>query len=177
MTRPAASAPPPALSPSNGPARGPALSLSNGLGLTGLAGLVVITLASPGSTRMFAWPWSLAYAGALLAPALALVFRAFDLRRPLALPSPAWRTATLAGAAVVLASALASPHRGPSLQWSAPLLALGVIGEYLGRMYESVKSRPIYVIEGIYQTGGDQPGLARTLPAGNEPSLPPAPRA
>ena len=32
------------------------------------------------------------------------------------------------------------------------LLALGVIGEYIGRMYESVKSRPIYLIEGIYET-------------------------
>lgn len=31
------------------------------------------------------------------------------------------------------------------------LLALGVIGEYLGRMYESVKSRPIYVVEGVYE--------------------------
>ncbi|MDO8539555.1 MAG: glycosyltransferase family 2 protein [Opitutaceae bacterium] len=33
------------------------------------------------------------------------------------------------------------------------LLALGVIGEYIGRMYESVKSRPIYVVEGIYESG------------------------
>jgi dolichol-phosphate mannosyltransferase len=31
------------------------------------------------------------------------------------------------------------------------LLALGVIGEYLGRMYESVKARPIYIIEQVYQ--------------------------
>jgi polyisoprenyl-phosphate glycosyltransferase len=31
------------------------------------------------------------------------------------------------------------------------LLALGIIGEYLGRMYESVKARPIYVIEQIYR--------------------------
>lgn len=30
------------------------------------------------------------------------------------------------------------------------LLALGVIGEYVGRMYESIKGRPIYVIEGVY---------------------------
>ena len=33
------------------------------------------------------------------------------------------------------------------------LLALGIIGEYIGRMYESVKHRPLYLVEGIY-TGG-----------------------
>ena len=93
------------------------------LGFTGLGCLLVITLASPGATRMFAWPWSLAFAGALLAPALALVLRAFDSRRPLALPGPAWCATALACAAVALASALASPHRDSSLQWSAPLLA------------------------------------------------------
>lgn len=31
------------------------------------------------------------------------------------------------------------------------LLALGIIGEYLGRMYESIKARPIYIVEQIYQ--------------------------
>lgn len=31
------------------------------------------------------------------------------------------------------------------------LLALGIIGEYLGRMYEATKSRPIYIIEQVYQ--------------------------
>jgi glycosyltransferase involved in cell wall biosynthesis len=30
------------------------------------------------------------------------------------------------------------------------LLAFGVIGEYIGRMYESVKGRPLYVVESIY---------------------------
>ena len=44
------------------------------------------------------------------------------------------------------------------------LLALGVIGEYVGRMYESVKSRPIYVIEGIYHAGGSEPCVGRNLP-------------
>ena len=45
------------------------------------------------------------------------------------------------------------------------LLALGVIGEYVGRMYESIKSRPIYVIEGIYQTGAGEPRVIRQSPA------------
>jgi dolichol-phosphate mannosyltransferase len=30
------------------------------------------------------------------------------------------------------------------------LLAFGIIGEYIGRMYESVKGRPLYVLESIY---------------------------
>jgi dolichol-phosphate mannosyltransferase len=30
------------------------------------------------------------------------------------------------------------------------LLGFGVIGEYIGRMYESVKGRPLYIIENIY---------------------------
>ncbi|MBS0662178.1 MAG: glycosyltransferase family 2 protein [Verrucomicrobia bacterium] len=30
------------------------------------------------------------------------------------------------------------------------LLAFGIIGEYLGRMYEAVKGRPLYVIESLY---------------------------
>ncbi len=31
------------------------------------------------------------------------------------------------------------------------LLALGVIGEYIGRMFEAVKARPIYIVEQVYQ--------------------------
>jgi dolichol-phosphate mannosyltransferase len=34
------------------------------------------------------------------------------------------------------------------------LLALGIIGEYLGRMYETTKSRPIYIIEQVYDLQG-----------------------
>lgn len=30
------------------------------------------------------------------------------------------------------------------------LLSFGIIGEYLGRMYESVKGRPLYVVESVY---------------------------
>jgi glycosyltransferase involved in cell wall biosynthesis len=36
------------------------------------------------------------------------------------------------------------------------LLSLGIIGEYLGRLFVEVKGRPIYVIEGVYQDGAPQ---------------------
>lgn len=34
------------------------------------------------------------------------------------------------------------------------LLALGIIGEYLGRMCEAIKARPIYIVEQVYQLDG-----------------------
>ena len=101
----------------------PAPRLPRALGAIGVACLALITLVSPSATRMFASPWTLALAAALLAPTLTLALRAFDPRRPLVLPSPAWTVTALVSALVVLASALASPHRGPSLLWSGPLLA------------------------------------------------------
>jgi len=39
------------------------------------------------------------------------------------------------------------------LMGAIQLLSLGIIGEYLGRLFLEVKSRPIYVVEGIYQDG------------------------
>ena len=101
----------------------PAPRLPVALGIVGLACLAFVTLAYPASTRVFAWPWSLAYGGVLLAPTLVLLARAFDSRRPLALPHPLWTGSALAFAATVLASAFLSPWSGPSLLWSAPLLA------------------------------------------------------
>lgn len=94
-----------------------------GLCAAGVLCLAAITLMSPGATRMFAWPWTLAYAGAILVPAVALVVRAFDARRPLTLPSRGWLTLGATGTFVILASALASPYRGVSVLASAPLLA------------------------------------------------------
>lgn len=117
MPSPAASA----SEPAPGIARGHVLILS-ALGLVGLACLAVITLIYPGATRMYAWPWSLAHAGALLAPVLAFLVRTFDSAHPLVLPPPLWRITALGSVATILLSALASPYRGPSLLWSAPLL-------------------------------------------------------
>jgi hypothetical protein len=43
------------------------------------------------------------------------------------------------------------------LMGAIQLLSLGIIGEYLGRLFVEVKSRPIYVIEGVYEDGTVQP--------------------
>jgi glycosyltransferase involved in cell wall biosynthesis len=42
------------------------------------------------------------------------------------------------------------------LMGAIQLLSLGIIGEYLGRLFLEVKSRPIYVVEGIYEDGDFQ---------------------
>lgn len=52
------------------------------------------------------------------------------------------------------------------------LLALGVIGEYIGRMYESVKARPIYLVEGIYQADAAGRGVV-SLPSAPVPDAKP----
>jgi polyisoprenyl-phosphate glycosyltransferase len=42
------------------------------------------------------------------------------------------------------------------LMGAIQLLSLGIIGEYLGRLFLEVKGRPIYVVEGVYQDGDTQ---------------------
>jgi polyisoprenyl-phosphate glycosyltransferase len=39
------------------------------------------------------------------------------------------------------------------LMGAIQLLSLGIIGEYLGRLFLEVKARPIYVVEGVYRDG------------------------
>lgn len=123
MTRPAVPDDAPAASPALGPDSSRLRWLVVLLAVGGAGCLAAISLASPGATRMYSWPWSLAWLGAVALPALLLAVRAFEPVRPLALPSRPWLALALVSTVVVLASALASPHRETSLLWSAPLLA------------------------------------------------------
>lgn len=43
------------------------------------------------------------------------------------------------------------------LMGAIQLLSLGIIGEYLGRLFLEVKGRPIYVVEGVYENGDALP--------------------
>jgi O-antigen ligase len=105
------------------PAVGAWPRLQVALAWLGLAGLAIITLTSPGATRVYASPWSTLYAATLAIPVLMLLLRAFDARQPLVLPDRSWLILILAVAAIVLLSAGTSPYAGSSLLWSAPLLA------------------------------------------------------
>ena len=46
------------------------------------------------------------------------------------------------------------------LMGAIQLLSLGIIGEYLGRLFLEVKGRPIYVVEGVYEDGTSEPPQA-----------------
>jgi hypothetical protein len=43
------------------------------------------------------------------------------------------------------------------LMGAIQLLSLGIIGEYLGRLFVEVKARPIYVVEGVYEDAPPKP--------------------
>lgn len=43
------------------------------------------------------------------------------------------------------------------LMGAIQLLSLGIIGEYLGRLFVEVKGRPIYVVESIYEEASPKP--------------------
>lgn len=104
----------------------PCLTLRRALATTGGAGLLLLTLASPGATRMHAWPWTPLYWITLGAPIAWLLACAADPdRRSWVTPAPRWLLLGGCSTLVLLLSAILSPFSGPSLLWSAPLLSLG----------------------------------------------------
>ena len=92
---------------------------------TGLLGLAAITLQDRGTSLMYAWPWSLGYWAAVLAPLLALLVRTGDCENALRLPAAPWVWLTGTAAATLLGAATVSPYRGSSLLWvAAPVAGL-----------------------------------------------------
>jgi polyisoprenyl-phosphate glycosyltransferase len=41
---------------------------------------------------------------------------------------------------------------------SVQLLVLGIIGQYLGRIHEQTRGRPLFLVEGVYRSGKREPG-------------------
>lgn len=132
----------------------PASRLLTTLGGLGLAALALVTLVHPGATRMHAWPWTLAYAAALLAPPLLLAWRALDRTRPLVLPAGPWSFGALAAAAGILLSAALSPYRGASLWWSLPLLsALAAFFAFFDLLHGDAEAVPARRVAALQAAG------------------------
>jgi hypothetical protein len=54
------------------------------------------------------------------------------------------------------------------------LMSIGVIGEYVGRIYTEVKGRPLYLADELIGFDPDQPGRCETHQSGNRlPSVGP----
>jgi hypothetical protein len=48
------------------------------------------------------------------------------------------------------------------------LMAIGIIGEYLGRMFDETKGRPLYLINGYSPALAEQSGHGKIARAGSE---------
>ena len=63
-------------------------------------------------------------------------------------------------------AALRAAHTGAGVQ----ILSIGVVGEYIGRIYEEVKRRPLYLVDET--AGGEAPPAAGDAPAPGGPHAP-----
>ena len=111
--------------------------------------LTLITVAAPGATRMYAWPWSIAYWMALVAPASLIILRAFDRSNILVLPSRGWTMLAIGSASTLVAAALSSPYRHSSIIWAAaPLGSIAVffaVYDWLHREPDATAQRRAYL--------------------------------
>ncbi|MEN9203067.1 MAG: glycosyltransferase family 2 protein [Thermostichus sp. DG_1_6_bins_120] len=105
-------------------------------------------LAVEGITSFSSWPlrvWS--YVG-LFISLLALLYGAFLVTRTLLLGSDVPGYASLAVMVLFLGG--------------IQLISLGIIGEYLGRIFEEVKGRPLYLVQGAFGfEGAISPGQVK----------------
>jgi tetratricopeptide (TPR) repeat protein len=98
-------------SASHAPSSLPARILATG----GIAGLLALTCADPGASRMWSTPWTFLLGAVLAVPVLGLATRAVAAHRLFHLPSRGWLLLAAGVAAGFVASSLASPWRAPSL--------------------------------------------------------------
>lgn len=116
-----------------------------GLAILGLLALAAITWTESGATRMLATPWTGVRAVALAVPALLLLAGLGLTRRPFHLPPLRALMLVFALVLAIAASALVSPHRGPSLLHAAtPLSALAlflVVYDWLSAQPERNRER------------------------------------
>jgi dolichol-phosphate mannosyltransferase len=53
------------------------------------------------------------------------------------------------------------------------MISIGVIGGYVGRIYDEIKNRPMYLIDGVARSRNDVPALKSRLPQAGASSSPP----
>jgi dolichol-phosphate mannosyltransferase len=50
----------------------------------------------------------------------------------------------------------------------AILISIGILGEYVGKLYEQTKNRPLYLVSRTFNVGASEPGAAAARPKAPE---------
>ena len=111
----------------------------------------MVRFAVDGITSFSAKPLQLISRAGLLVSGLALVGLLYAVGVKIFFPERVVEGWTFIVATVLLVGGL-------------QLLLMGIIGTYVGRIYDEVKGRPLYGVQEVYRSGG--PGLGRTLRRG-----------